>query len=55
MLWSIRLQGRVLGLGVRQPEADRIRQGLGAWQVPVQDVAPLQKSKTRQREAIATA
>ena len=55
MLWSIRVQGFVLGLGVRQPKADRVRLGLGSGQVPVQDIAALQQSKTRQGEAIATA
>lgn len=55
MLRSIRVQGLVLGLWVGQPKADRDRQGLWGWQMPVQEVAALQQSKTRQREAIATA
>ena len=55
MLRSIRVQGLVLGLGVGQPKADRIRQGLWGWQMPVQDVTTLQQSKARQGEAIATA
>ncbi len=49
------LAGRREGIGALLSPGDRIRQGIVAGEVPVQNITPVEKQQPRQRQPIAIA